>query len=238
MDTLLDFLKKEQFDILSFQEVSGDAISFDKSNTFKRICDLGYDGELSVTWRYKGNPHSFFGEAVFFKPGITFLGKNEVWLKPYMELETLNGFRSEDFPKSVLHIMLEKDNKRFDVLSAHLAWSPVANDTPEKIRQATIFANYLKTVKHPFILTGDFNTSAKTKVTTIIDQYARNLTSENNLKNTMNLRIHRDKERLIEQGGVAVDYIYVTKDWEVKKFDLLEELDLSDHLGLQLECSL
>lgn len=238
MDNLLAYLKKKQFDILSFQEVSGDAISFHKKNTFQQICNLGYDGELSITWRYKGNPHSFFGEAVFFKPKFTMLKKTEVWLRPYAELATLDGFDSEEFPKSVLGVTLEKDNKKFDVLSAHLAWSPIAQDTPEKLRQTKLFHNYLKTVNRPFILSGDFNASPDTKVVKMTDEFGRNLTKEYKLKNTMNLRIHRDKERLKKQGGVPVDYIYVSKEFEVKKFELLENLDLSDHLGLYLECEI
>lgn len=238
MDNLLAYLQKEQFDILSFQEVSGDAISFQKSNTFQQICNLGYDGELSVTWRYKGNPHSFFGEAVFFRPEFTMLQKTEVWLKPYAELATLKGFDSEEFPKSVLSVTLEKEGKKFDVLSAHLAWSPIAEDTPEKLRQARIFYEYLKTLNRPFILSGDFNVSPDTKVVSMIDEFGRNLTREYHLKNTMNLRNHRDKERLIEKGGVPVDYIYVSKEWKVNNFQLLEDLDLSDHLGLLLECEI
>ena len=238
MDNLLAFLKTEDFDILSFQEVSGDAISFQRTNTFQQICNLGYDGELSVTWRYKGNPHSFFGEAVFFKPSFTLLQKTEIWLKPYAELATLDGFDSEEFPKSVLSVTLEKDGKKFDVLSAHLAWSATADDTPEKLQQARLFVEYMKTLRRPFILSGDFNVAPDTKVVSMIDAFARNLTRENNLTNTMNLRNHRDKERLITKGGVAVDYIYVSKEWNVNKFELLEKLDLSDHLGLYLACEL
>lgn len=238
MDNLLPYLKEQDFDILSFQEVSGDAISFHKANTFQQICNLGYEGELSVTWRYKGNPHSFFGEAIFFKPSFTFLHKDEIWLKPYAELATLDGFASEDFPKSVLSVTLEKEGKKIDVLSAHLAWSPIADDTPEKLRQATIFIDYLKTVREPFILSGDFNVSPETKVVEMIDKFGRNLTKKYKLTNTMNLRIHRNKEALLKEGGVAVDYIYTSRDITVKKFDLLENLDLSDHLGLYMEAEI
>lgn len=238
MDTLLPYLEKEQFDILSFQEVTGGEASFDNTNTFQRICDLGYTGEMSITWRLKGKPHSFFGQAIFFKPEFTLLSKEEIWLKPYTEIETLEGFKSEEFPKSVLRVTLEKDNKKFTVFSAHLAWSPEAKDTPEKLRQAKIFHEYLNTVHSPFILSGDFNVTPDTKVVGMVDEFARNLTKEFGLKNTMNLRLHRDREKLQKIGGVAVDYIYVTKEFEVKKFTLLEELDLSDHLGLLLEASL
>lgn len=238
MDNLLDFLKKEDFDILSLQEVSGGEISFDKSNTFQKITDLGYDGQISVTWRYKYKPQSFFGSAVFFKPKFTLLGNEEIWLKPYMEIETLKGFKSEEFPKSALAVTLEKDGKKFQVISTHLAWSPRATDTPEKIRQAEIFYAYMQQVKIPFILSGDFNVTPDTKVATMFDEFGRNLTKENKLTNTMNLRIHRNKEELLEEGGVAVDYIYTSPEITVKHFELLESLDLSDHLGLRLEAEL
>jgi len=238
MDSLLDFLKKKQFDILSLQEVSGGEISFDNSNTFQKITDLGYDGQISVTWRYKNKPRSFFGSAVFFKPNFTLLNKEEVWLKDYMEIETLHGFKSEEFPKSALAVTLENDGKKFQVISTHLAWSERATDTPEKLRQAKIFYSYMQQMKLPFILSGDFNVTPDTKVATMFEDFGRNLTKENRLANTLNLRIHRHKEELLEEGGVAVDYVYTSPEITVKQFELLEHLDLSDHLGIRLDCDL
>ncbi|MBI2442711.1 MAG: endonuclease/exonuclease/phosphatase family protein [Candidatus Levybacteria bacterium] len=237
-DNLLSYLKKEQFDILSLQEVSGGDVSFDKTNTFQRICELGYDGEITVTWRFQNKPHSFFGSAVFFKPEFTLLHKDEIWLKPYTELKTLEGFDAVQYPKAVIGVILEKEGKKFAVFSAHLAWSPRAHDTPEKLRQAKIFSDFLKTVKHPFILSGDFNASPETKIVSMFDAFGRNLTKEYELENTINLRIHRHAGEIEDEGGVVVDYVYVSKEFEIKKFELLEELDLSDHLGLYVECEL
>ncbi|MEN9406870.1 MAG: hypothetical protein RLZZ455_86 [Candidatus Parcubacteria bacterium] len=238
METLLTYLKEEQFDILSFQEVSGGEISFDKSNTFQKIIDLGYDGEISVTWRYKDKPHSFFGSSVFFKPAFTLLNKKEIWLKDYMEIETLEGFKSEEFPKSALSVTLENEGKKFEIISTHLAWSPRATDTPEKLRQAEIFRTYMTERHLPFILSGDFNVTPDTKVSSMFDHFGRNLTKEHNLKNTLNLRVHRHKEELLREGGVAVDYIYVSPTISVTKFSPVDSVDLSDHLGLLLECEI
>lgn len=234
-DNLLSYLQQEQFDILSFQEVSGGEVSFDKTNTFQRICDLGYEGEISITWRYKNKPHSFFGTAIFFKPEFTLLKRQEIWLKPYIELETLEGFDATTYPKSVLGVTLERESRKFSVFSAHLAWSERADDTPEKLRQARILYDYLKGIDHPFILSGDFNASPNTKVVSLFDELGTNLTKKYNLTNTINLRIHRNAGEIEDEGGVVVDYVYVTKEFEVKKFVLLERLDLSDHLGLYLE---
>lgn len=236
MDNLLPFLKKEQFDVLSLQEVSGGEVSFDNTNTFQRIAELGYDGQLLITWRLAGKPQSFFGQAVFFKSDFTLLGKEEIWLKPYVEIADLENFKSEKFPKAVLGVTLEKEGKKFSVYSAHLAWSPRAIDTPEKLRQGKIFFEHMKKVKMPFILSGDFNLTPTTKIISWFDRLGRNLVTENNIQNTMNLRIHRHKEELIEEGGVVVDYVYTSPQITVSKFELLD-LDLSDHLGLSLEAS-
>lgn len=232
LDEVIKYVKQENFDILSFQEVSGGRVSFHRDNTFQKIMDLGYEGEMSVNWRIKNHYASFFGNATFFKPQFTLLEKSEIWLREYRDIEDPDNRESRDDPKAPLSLLLEKDGRKLRIVNAHLAWDPTPNDTQEKIRQAKIFYDYLQSIKSPFIITGDFNVEKHTKVVKMIDKIGRNLTAENKLTNTLNSRLHKAPH--LFPPGLAVDYIYVSDDIKVEKFEVLD-MDLSDHLGLYLE---
>jgi endonuclease/exonuclease/phosphatase family metal-dependent hydrolase len=231
MPELLAHLKKEQYDIISMQEVSGGDVSFHKQNAFQQICDLGYDGQLVVTWRRPGDKQSFFGQAIFFKSTFTLLDSKEIWLKPYMEIPDNKNFDYTQFPKAVLSVTLEKEGKQFDVLSAHLAWSKRAIDTEEKMRQAKIFLEYMETVNKPYLLTGDFNLAPDTEIISWFDKLATNQGTKHNITNTINPRIHKAADELFPEG-LVVDYVYTTPQITVDDFKVLENIDLSDHLGL------
>lgn len=235
MDRVIEYVKKEDFDILCFQEVSGGRVSFQRDNVFQKIIDLGYDGELGVNWRIKDHYASFEGNGTFFKKDFTLLEKTEVWLNEYHEIEGPDNRESRDDPKAALSVLIEKEGVKLRIVNAHLAWTPDAKDSAEKIRQAKIFHNYLKTIKKPYIIAGDFNVEKHTQVVKMIESIgARNLTSENNVTNTLNSRLHKAPH--LFPPGLAVDYILVSPDIKVSKFVVLD-LDLSDHLGLRLEFS-
>lgn len=232
LDEVIKYVKKENFDILIFQEVSGGRVSFHRDNTFQKIIDLGYDGELLANWRVKGFHGSFFGNATFFKRSFTLLERTEIWLKSYRDIEDPDNRESRDDPKAPLSLLLEKNGIQLRVVNAHLAWNPTPNDTKEKIRQAKIFYNYLKTIDAPFIITGDFNVEKDTQVVKMIDKIGRNLAREHNVINTLNSRKHKAPH--LFPPGLAVDYAYVSDDIRVEKFEVLD-MDLSDHLGIYLE---
>lgn len=232
MDDVLSYVKQEDFDILCFQEVSGGDLSFHKDNTFQKIIDLGYDGEICVNWRLANNPHSFIGNATFFKPSFTLLDKKDVRLSDYREIKDRENRDPRQDPKAPLSVLLEKNGTKLHVINAHLAWTPNAEDSDEKIRQAHIFSEYLKTISGPLIIAGDFNVEKHTKVVEIINKFGRNLTKENGIKNTLHPKRHKAKH--LFPPGLAVDYIYVSQHIEVESFDVLNT-DLSDHLGLYLK---
>lgn len=235
-DKLEEFIKKEDFDILSFQEVSGGRVSFHRDNLFQKIIDLGYDGQLGVNWRIKGHYGSFVGNGTFFKKSFTLLEKDQIWLNEYREIEDPDNRESRNDPKSALSVLIEKNGVKLRIVNAHLAWTPDAEDSDEKVRQAKIFKSYLEKIDSPYIITGDFNVEKHTQVVKMIESIGvRNLSSENNVTNTLNSRLHKAPH--LFPPGLAVDYILVSPNMKVERFEVLD-LDLSDHLGLRLEFSL
>lgn len=236
LDKVIEYVKKEDFDILIFQEVSGGRVSHHRDNVFQKIIGIGYDGTLEVNWRIKGHYGSFEGNGTFFKKDFTLLEKTDVWLNDYREIEDPDNRESRDDPKAALSTLIEKDGIQLRVINAHLAWTPDAEDSSEKIRQAKLFRDYLQTIDAPYIIAGDFNVEKHTEVVKLVESIgARNLTSENRVTNTLNSRLHKAPH--LFPPGLTVDYILVSPNIKVEKFEIID-LDLSDHLGSKAELTI
>jgi endonuclease/exonuclease/phosphatase family metal-dependent hydrolase len=122
--------------------------------------------------------------------------------------------------------------KIFTVVTSHLVRGRASEDKPYKANQAKILLNFLKTLKNPFILTGDFNLNPQTQIVDSFSQLAKNLILQKGITNTLNPRTHRLKE--LFPKGMAVDYIFVSEGIGVLDFHLVDHPDISDHLGLSL----
>lgn len=236
LDTIIDYIQDHQFDILQFQEVSGGEFNqYGHKDLFTQIKDrLDYNGVLTRAMTKPQNAASYEGNATFFKNSFTFKHQNVVWLQPFAEMEKLAEQIDEikKLPRNALHLQLSKGGQIINLINAHLTWGPTPQDEPYKVEQGEILYKYLQTVPHSFILTGDFNVTPNSHIVQSINQLARNLTVENNLTNTLNPRTHRAPQ--LFPPGLAVDYVYVTKDITVKNFSLIDKKNLSDHFGLSI----
>lgn len=236
IDQLVNYLKDEDFDILCFQEVSGGRISATLTDNFEEIkTRLGYQGIRTQSWNLVGEKESYEANAIFYNPTFTITNKDIIYLKDYAEIPAFAGRKFQEDPRTVLKLELEKEGKRFRVVTTHLTWGPNSKDELHKLEQGKKLFEYMQTVDIPFILTGDFNVNASSQVVKWIDSLARNLTVENHITNTLNPRTH--KATHLFPPGLAVDYIYVSDDVTVKDFHVVDE-DISDHLGLYLTCEL
>ncbi len=234
LDELTEYIKKNDFDIVNLQEVSSKTLN--KYHTdldlFKELKKrLGFKGELTKTIS-ANDEDIYFGNATLFKPEFSLVDKNVVWLKPFAKYSELPKDHFEDLPRNALHLTLLNENKKFNIINTHLAWGITPLDEQYKVDQANILFNYLKTVSTPFILTGDFNVTPQTQVIRKFNSIARNLTVENKIKNTLNAQTHRVEE--LFPPGLAVDYVFVTRNLKINSFEVVEE-KLSDHLGLKVE---
>ncbi len=236
LDAVISFIKQHNFDIVQLQEVSGGTFNrYHYIDNFEDIKEkLGYNGVLTKTATHVTDESSYFGKATFFKPSFTLLSQEVVWLSPFTKL---NNFpkQPEDIkqlPHSTLHIRLQKEGRVINCVNTHLAWGPNPKDEPYKLDQAKILVEYMKNMETPFFLSGDFNVTPDSQIALWFDELGNNLITENHITNTLNPHIHRAKE--LFPKGLAVDYVYVSKDIIVKNFQVIQE-DLSDHLGLMCE---
>lgn len=227
------FVKKNRFDVLQFQEVNGGRKSWQGRDTFKKFQNtLGYQGRLAIANHIKGDPHSYAGVATFVKNGLK-LGRTKIIGLKRFGTVIPGKTRVQDYPRCALSQELILGDKHIYLVNAHLAWGPKSDDKKYKAAQAARLLEYLKNLKAPFILSGDFNLDPSTRIVRNFGKLARNLSTFYKIKTTLNPRLHYAKH--LFPPGLVVDYIFVSKPIRVKAFRVLEKLDLSDHLGLAAE---
>lgn len=235
-DKLTNFLKKSDFDILMFQEVTGRETKCgnidSKRDVFKELQALlcaDFNGELAKSDVFTSSPQSYNAVSIFFKKQYTLIDKNILTLHKRKEPFPSEAKSFEGLSRNLLHIRLLINNKYISFLTIHAAWAKTPQEEPHQTMQGEILLSYLKTIPAPFILTGDFNLDPQQPLIKKISMFTRNLISENNITNTLNPRIHRSKA--LFPPGAAVDYIFITHDVALKEFSVIEE-DISDHFGL------
>ncbi len=230
LENILAFLKKEDFDIICLQEVAGGSVSQSGEDNFNEIRkELGFNGLLNMSWKIRSDPQSYFGNAILYKQNLKVENARSIFMKPFEEFESPD--LPNDWSRSAIFMDFTFDNQKITVGTTHLARGETPYDKPYKEEQANKLLDFLKTIKTPLILTGDFNLVPETKIINSFSENLRNLTVETKITNTLNPRTHKLKDKL--PNGLAVDYIFVSDEIKVKEFKLIDQ-NLSDHLGLSL----
>jgi endonuclease/exonuclease/phosphatase family metal-dependent hydrolase len=229
---LIPYLLNKQYDFLNLQEVAGGKMGFDGRDSFTIIKNaLGYDGRLIINEQTVGDEQSYSGNAMFFKKSIAAGPAETLWLKKFRKIT--DATLVQDYPHALMSQIFKLNGKPIQIINCHLAWGPTPKDKKFKLIQGRRLVEYVKKIRIPFVLSGDFNLTADSRIVKALDRLVRNLTVETKIPNTLNGHIHRIK-RLFPKG-LAVDFVFVSKSIRVKKFQLVDKPDLSDHYGLALE---
>src|SRR3990167_4340292 len=236
LDRVIDFVRRNDIDLCLFQEVAGGGYSLnnDFKNQFKTLKEkLDFNGVVVKEINPQKSPQDYFGKATFFRKNIKVLEEKVIWMKnPNSKLEFATVIKQEA-PRCALSLKVEVNGQKIYLINTHMAWGPTPFDKIFKRKQADKLINYLKTLKQPFILTGDFNLVPSTEIVKSFGKFARNLTSENNTKFTLNPKIHYLKDDAIKRD-LSVDYAFISPQIFLKSFSLITE-NLSDHYGILLE---
>lgn len=231
-------LLQRDYDILCFQEVTGKDTIFgnivSKRDVFEYIQELLgplYTGELAVGDRISSHENAYEGIAIIYKKEFTLLGKDILWLNKRQDPFPSDAKTFEAMSRNVLRLTLEKDTKSIDVLTTHLAWAPTPEELPHQTEQNTKIIEYTSTLSPSFLLAGDFNLTSDQPTITKLEQFGQNLTKDFGITNTLDPLLHHAWERI--KPGIAVDYIFASKDVLIKEFQVLENLHVSDHFALE-----
>ena len=241
LSKLIDFLKKEDADIITMQEVTagGFNLAGDKSaNLFEILQEKlnlngVYHGDLKLT----GSSDSSFGNAVLTKFEIK--KSRFITLKKFrpVTLEELDGASAFEIrpkiPRHMLDVLVDLSIGKLHTISVHGAWTAPPSDTPQTLRQAKIIVKILKSLgKEPFIMGGDLNATPQSEVIKMIGGVANNLMDGISVKQTTHPKIHK-----IVPRGFLVDYIFTSKHFKVLSLNV-PEVTVSDHLPVVAELEL
>lgn len=233
LDKIIKFVNDNDFDILHFQEISGGKLADKNLDSYVELKKNlpQYDSQLTIVWNVIGDKNTYLGNASFYKKSFFLLDKKIIWLKKYKEIENPDKRIIQKDPRCALSLLLQINQKPIYFINAHMAWGPNPKDTKYKLIQGEKLFQYINSLKHPFVLSGDFNVPPSSKIITQLGKISRNLTVENKINNTLNFNIHRAKD-LLPANGLAVDYIFSEKSLLVNNFRLVDEVNLSDHFGV------
>ena len=235
-ENLFHFLNTHEYDILQFQEVAGENTHVGALNSVEDNYEVltNFLGN-----EYKGfliksdivSPQGYFGNATFVKSSLPVKEHKSVWLH-----KRTDPFSSTDpydqMSRTIMCVLLNTPTPLW-LLNTHLTWGTDSKDTPNKLNQSLPIVEFIASLQSPYILTGDFNVDSSSLIVKGLEHYGRNLIKEHHATNTLNPNTHRAGH--LFPPGLAVDFIFPSFSLKVTKFRVIDEVDLSDHLGLEVE---
>ncbi len=228
-ELVLFFQEKSKYvDIFCLQEVFNNAPDFikeddeDHLNLFSEITALLPEFTGYYSAQVEGE-----GLATFVRKNIEIEKFEFYTILSHDELKHIKTFdTSIPFPRIVQSFKIKNSN--LTIYNFHGIPKFEKKDTPERDLQTDRLLKILDKSNTSKVLVGDFNLNPDTKSIHLIGENMRNLITESNFKTTRTYRYDK-----IETLPFA-DYVFVSKDLEVKDFQVLQN-DVSDHLPLLLE---
>ncbi len=233
LNDLLKFLKEQDPDFISLQEVSGGA---------DNLCE---DKSLSLFEHLKGHlllfgsekhdydltdSQGFMGNAVLSKHKL--IDTKVIPLKSYVQID-LKTSKDQNFwpngPRHLLDCTYIVDGLNIHAMSVHGAWTAPPADTDETLRQSRIISAHLKNTNEPFLLGGDFNNVIQSKTIGLINEVSNNFLLNSGILETTNPKVHK-----IAPRGYLIDFIFASRDIKLKKLTV-PKITVSDHLPVIAE---
>lgn len=230
---LVEFLKKQDADFISMQEVSTGGVNLcdDKNlDVFEYLKrELALDGVFNYDFDIT-DKHGTIGNAILTKHQVT--DHRVVILKEaksclYAELLDPKNFSMA--PRHLLDCICNINGRTLHAMSVHGAWTAPPSDTAETLRQAELIALYLRQLNSPFVLGADFNNVIQSKTVGIINSVAKNLLFDSGVLETTNPEVHKIKPR-----GFLIDFIFTSPEFRLKNLEV-PKITVSDHLPVIAE---
>lgn len=227
-DSLLNFLRKENADILTLQEAhNGSDLKLPKNERTIKV--------LKEELEYK---YSFFSPFHLAESTEGKVDRGNAILSRFPIRHTCSvyyyrsyGSYSEEpknwplFPRALQHALIQINNKSINVFNAHGVWGMDGKDNKRRLKMSEVILSQIKG-KENIILSGDFNVEPNTKTIRNLERYLDNV-FKNELKTTFNMK--RKTNPVF--GNIVVDMVFVSKNIEAVDH-FCPQVDVSDHLPL------
>lgn len=130
--------------------------------------------------------------------------------------------------RNIQYITVETKKGLVTIINFHGLWNGKGKtDSEDRILQSQNIINFMKTLKNPFVLCGDFNLLPDTKSIKMFEEFGlRNLIKEYGITST--------RTSFYKKPEKHADYCFVSKDIKVKEFKILPD-EVSDHAPLYLD---
>lgn len=229
LDSVLDFLSKENADILTLQEVfNGSGNELPKN---ERTIEI-----LKNELNYK---YSFFSKCFMDEATQGKVDRGNAILSHFPIIKTADvfydrpyGTYSENrpqefpfFPRTIQHAEIQINNKIVNVFNTQGIWGLDGNDNERRLQMSKTILNQIKGKKN-VILAGDFNVKPNTRTINNIEKVLKNVFKDE-LKTTFNMK----RKTNPGYATAVVDMIFISKNIEVISHDC-PQVDISDHLPL------
>lgn len=174
-----------------------------------------------------------FGQMTFIRKDLNITRQGEVFVhKKFNEVGDYYPDGRVNFPRNFIYTEIENAGKKFLALNIHGFWEPEPkHDTPERKIQSQKIIDFIKDIKLPTIIGGDFNLRMETNAVKMLeDTGLRNLVRESKATTTRS-KFYEAKWRKTDKFA---DYIFVSRGIYVNDFKVMKD-EVSDHLPLFLK---
>lgn len=241
-EELLEFLKRENPDILLTQEIYNGDTRFQKKQ-FKSFSELqkelGFEyAAFAPTFEEDSDELSNDGKLLRVIQGNAVFSKfplEEVatifYDVPFGGRDPYDATQYHITPRNLQHVTTLIGTKKLHILNTQGIWGEHGGDTPRRLEMAEKILSEVGE-NAPLVLAGDFNVHEKTQT---VDALREKLVSVfyGEMQSSFNIR----RKDLVKSPGYAssvVDMFFVTKDIAVVAKEV-SEVDVSDHKPLICE---
>lgn len=222
----IDFLKKEDADIINMQEVDGgieEAFYFGLNERLHKELKYKYSFYMPKIWQKLGSKTVSYGQLILSKYPIKMRKIKNINGKP-KKSQFMNS-KDLDSINVLQHAQIEINDNIINVLNYHGYWiygTKMGNKITENHSRKIL--SYLRSLdqNEKIIFSGDFNLAPNSKSLRIIGKYYSNLILKYKIKTTRN-ELSYPKE--------PIDNIFVNKKVKVKSLKV-PKMYVSDHLPM------
>ena len=233
MPGLLEFLKKHQdVDIFCFQEMwhggEGRDVfgALDVDDVEFQLCQKIQEVLPDHISYFRPIYFDFYGLTIFVKKNIRVLSDGEFFV--YREKGWFSKENIADHARSIQYINIDTEKGPRTIVNFHGLWNGKGkDDTEDRLLQSENIVQFLKEVKDPLILCGDFNLVPESESILKLERFGlRNLIRENDVTST--------RTSLYSKPIRFTDYTFVSEGVVVEKFQVLPD-EVSDHSAMYLD---
>lgn len=205
---IVQFLKEYKIDVLCFQEL----FSKCRNDLHKEISSSSY--QIYGNYRYKLKIMSLINEAVAILTNKKVIG-NKTYKLPFLP-STLKRIATKI-------IIDDPDLGKVAIINTHLDFMYQMS----KKRQLKKLLQIIKKEKLPIVLTGDFNLKNNNPI-------FNNFVSE---VEKLGLKRVAVNEKTLKQSRYnrAIDHIFISKCFSLKKLEVIKNLEISDHYPVLID---